>query len=170
MSYLSVLPLATMKTYLRIDDSQNETDAEITSMIKSALSYIEKHTNIILYQRSKTYNITNNRWINIYDYPINSVTKGIDDDGVDVTLTYKSNYYYQDKNNYRHFYDIDGDAVKLVLSVGYTDSGDVSSELIDVAKVLVKLMYFEQEEDKSFNEMIPRWAKNVLESNRRHVI
>ena len=169
MSYLSVLPLATTKTYLRIDDTQNDTDAEITSMIKSAMRYIEKHTNHIFYAQSKNY-IVKDKDVRVYDYPINSVTKGLDDDGDDVTLTYKTNYTYCDKSNYRYYNQIDSTAVTLVLNVGYSDPADVPDDLIDLAKVIVKIMYYEQESDQSFTEMMPQWAKEILESNRRHII
>ena len=169
MAYTDVISLATAKTYLRIDDSQNETDSEITSMIKSALSYVEKHTNVLVYDRSKTYPVYQ-RCVRVYDYPINSVTKAVDDDGVDITLTYKTNYTYTTKNFYTLYEQIDSDAVSLVLNVGYDDPADVPTELIDVALVIIKLMYYEQESDKSFTDMIPSWAKHILETNRRHII
>lgn len=169
MNYLDVLPLSDVKTYLRIDDTQNETDQELTSMIKSALIRIERHTGYIFYARSKEYIIRDNE-VRVYDHPINSVTKGLDDDGADVTLTYKTNYDYQDKALYRWFYEIDSNAVKLVLNVGYTDGDEIPSDLIDLAKVMVKVMYSEQETDRTFNEMLPMWAKMILEQNCRFII
>ena len=169
MDYLDILSLADTKTYLRIDDTQNETDSEIKSMIKSALRYIENHTNHIFYARSKTYDIRDG-CVRVYDHPINSVTKGIDDDGVDVTLTYKTNYTYTDKGFYRLYESIDGDAVKLVLNVGYTDGTDIPDDLIDLAKIIVKVMYYELETDQSFQEILPNWAKQMLAQNRRFLI
>lgn len=170
MSYLNVLPLATMKTYLRIDDDQTETDAEIKSMINSAFREIERSTNnIVVQQTAKEYVLTEN-CIRIYDYPINSVVKGIDDDGVDVTLTYKSNYFKSEKHLYTVYYDIDGDAVKLVLDVGYDDPADVPDDLIQLAKEMVKAMYYEQETDKTFHEMLSPMTMRTLNSYRRHII
>lgn len=169
MNYLDVLPLADVKTYLRIDDTQNETDNEITSMIKSALRYIENHTGHIFYARSKQYSIRGGE-CRVYDHPINSVTKGIDDDGVDVTLTYKTNYYYCDKGLYRLFSGIDAEAVTLVLNVGYADGDDIPEDLLDLAKVMVKVMYYEQESDQSFHDMLPMWANEILAQNRRFLI
>jgi len=170
MAYLDVLPLATVKTYLRIDDDQNETDAEITSMIKSALRYIERHTNVILTLNATKEYIIKDNCVNVYDHPINSVVKGIDDDDADVTLTYKTNYYKQAKNLYTQYYSIHSEAVKLVLSIGYTDSDDVPEDLIDAAKYIVKIMYFEQEDDKNFIELLPIWVRDIIGYHRRFTI
>lgn len=170
MAYIDVLPLSTMKTYLRIDDTQNETDAEITSMINSAFRYIERTTNIIVVQQAtKTYNLKSNR-IRIYDHPINSVVKGIDDDGQDVTLTYKTNYRKQEGSLYTEYYAIDSDAVKLVLDVGYSDPDDVPDDLVQLAKEMVKAMFFEQETDKTFREMLSPTSWHTLESLKRFII
>ena len=170
MAYLDVLPLATTKTYLRIDDDQNETDAEITSMIKSALRYIERRTNVMVVQYALKEFIITKGCVKVYDHPINSVVKGIDDDDADVTLTYKTNYYKEDKHLYTLYSGIDVDAVKLVLDVGYTDADDVPTDIIDVAKYIVKLMYFEQETDKSFMDRIPEWVNETINYHRRFTI
>lgn len=170
MSYLDVLPLATMKTYLKIDDTQTETDPEITSMIKSALSYIEKRTNNILSQQATKEYIVKNRCVRVYDYPINSVVKGVDDDGDDVTLTYKTNYDKDEKPLYTNYYNIDGDAVKLVLDVGYSDEADVPTDFIDLAKVIVGAMFNEPDSNLNFKEMLPGWAVEILNTNKRFLI
>jgi hypothetical protein len=169
MAYIDVLPLDDVKLYLRIDDTLNDTDAEITSMINSAFRYIEKTTNILVYARSKEYDIVDGE-VKVYDHPINSVTKGLDDEGTDVTLTYKTNYYKTDKSLYTNYYDIDGDAVKLVLNVGYTDVADVEDDIIELAKVMVKVMYYEQESNQTFKEMLPSWAVDTLNANRRYLL
>ena len=169
MSYIDVLPLATMKTYLRIDDTQNETDAEIVSMINSAFRYIEKTTNLMIYDRNKEYVITD-RCVKVYDHPINSVVKGIDEDDVDVTLTFKTNYNKELKHLYINYYSIDGDAIKFVLNVGYATPSDVPDDVIGLAKEIVKAMYFEQETDKTFYEMLSPTSMAILNTNRRFII
>lgn len=169
MSYLNVLPLQTVKDYLRIDDSQNETDTEITSMIRSALSYIERHTNIMFYDRNKEF-IVKDRCVRVYDSPINSVVKGIDDDGDDVTLTYKTNYNKEEKNHHIIYNNIDGEAVKLVLNVGYDDVANVPAELLDLAKVIIDVMFHEADGNKDFKSSLPLWAVDILNSNKRFVI
>jgi len=170
MAYIDVLPLATMKVYLRIDDTQNETDSEITSMINAAFRYIERITNVMVVQQAtKEYIITNN-CVKVYDHPVNSVVKGIDDDGADVTLTYKTNYDYENKHLYVNYYSIDSEAVTLVLDVGYATASDVPDDLIQLAKEMVKLMYYEQETNQSFKDMLSPLSKEIIESNRRFII
>lgn len=170
MAYTDVLTLTEAKTYLRIDDTQNETDAEITSIINASFRYIERHTNIIVSQQPLKEYIVKDGCVRVYDYPINSVVKGIDDDGADVTLTYKTNYYKEDKSLYTLYTGIDSDAVKLVLDVGYTNVADVPDDLIQLALIMVKVMYYEQESNQSFKEMLPAWANSILETNRRYTI
>ena len=170
MSYIDVLPLATMKTYLRIDDTQNETDAEITSMINSAFRYIERITNVIVSQQATKEYIITNRCARIYDHPINSVVKGIDEDDADVTLTFQTNYDKELKHLYTNYYNIDSEAVKLVLNVGYTTASDVPDDLVHLAKEMVELMYYEQETNKLDEKKLSFLHKEVLESNRRFII
>ena len=170
MAYIDVLPLSTMKTYLRIDDTQNETDAEITSMINAAFREIERNTNTLVAQQALKEYIITNRCVRVYDHPINSVVKGIDEDGVDVTLTFQTNYDIDERHLYTVYYGIDSEAVKLVLDVGYTTASDVPDDLVMVAKEMVKLMYYEQETDKSFKEMLSLLSKNIMETYRRFIV
>ena len=170
MAYIDVLPLETVKTYLRIDDTQNETDAEIASMITSALLYIEKHTNVIVSRQATKEYIVKGGCVKVYDTPINSVVKGIDEDGADVTLTFKTNYNKEEKSLYTNYYGIETSAVKLVLDVGHTAASDVPEDLINLALVIIKVMYYEQESDLSFKEMLPSWANSILQTNRRFLV
>ena len=73
MAYLDVLTLADAKTFLRIDDTLSDDDAQITQMIKSALSTIERRTNVLVYAREKSY-LVQNYEVRVYDFPINSLT------------------------------------------------------------------------------------------------
>lgn len=158
MAYLDVLPLATAKIYLRIDDTQNETDAEITSMIKSALSYIERHTHIMVYARNKDFIVTNG-CAKVYDYPINSVVApASSDDYSKVTKELYSNY------------TVSTSLTSITLNVGYADVGNVPTELIDLAKVMVKVMFYEQETNQTFKELLPSWAIETLNSNKRFIV
>jgi len=158
MAYLDVLPLATVKTYLRIDDTQTETDAEITSMIKSALAYIEKQTNIMVYARDKDFTVVNN-CVRVYDDPINSV----------VAPAASTDYSIEKRRLYSIYTLDDADVDTLTLNVGYATETDVPTELIDVAKVMVKVMFFEQETNQSFKEMLPAWANSFISTNRRFI-
>ena len=71
MAYLDIITLSDAKTYLRIDDTLSDDDAQISRMIKASLSQIERVTNYILFARSKSYVIEDSK-VNVYDYPINS--------------------------------------------------------------------------------------------------
>lgn len=170
MAYTDVLTLTEAKIYLRIDDTQNETDAEIRSLINAAFRYIEKHTNSIVSNQTEKEYVVKNGCVRVYDHPINSVVKGLDDEGSDVTLTYKTNYYKQDKTLYTLFTGIDSSVEKLVLNVGYVNVANVPDDLIQLASIMVKVMYYEQESNLSFKEMLPAWANSILESNRRFTI
>ena len=72
MAYIDVISLASAKLYLRVDDTLTEDDAQITNMISSALKYVENYTQILVYDRAKTYRMING-FVKVYDYPINSI-------------------------------------------------------------------------------------------------
>jgi len=74
MAYLDVISLADAKLYLRVDDTLTEDDDQITLMIKTALRHIEKVTNVMVYDRDKTFRFIDGS-VRVYDYPINSVIK-----------------------------------------------------------------------------------------------
>lgn len=155
MAYIDVLPLDTVKGYLRIDDTQNETDAEITSMINAAFRYIEKTTNIMVYARDKDFDVVNGE-VRIYDHPINSVVSSTDYDST------KKHLYTE----YCVNYDVD----TITLNVGHVLPADVDGDIIELAKVIIKVMYYEQETNQSFKEMLPAWALEILNSNRRFIL
>lgn len=155
MAYLDVLSLTEAKVYLRIDDTQNETDAEITSMIKSALSYIETHTNIMVYARDVDYIVTNG-CAKVYDYPINSLEAPTE------ATTQKKRLFTN--------YQVSSSLEEMTLNVGYVLPDDVPTELVDLAKIMIKVMFYEQETNQSFKEMLPAWAVDMLNANKRFII
>ena len=114
MAYTDVITLADAKLYLRIDDTLTDDDAQITRMISSALSYVEKWTNVLVYARNKDYLIVDGI-IRVYDYPINSV---VSPDEADMTITRKTLYTI------------------------YVDPDDVPQELKDVALEIIDNMYY----------------------------
>ena len=70
MAYLDIITLADAKTYLRIDDTLTEDDAQITRMIKASLSQIERITNYIFFARSKSY-VVENCSVNVLEFEQN---------------------------------------------------------------------------------------------------
>lgn len=166
MSYLSVIPLADAKLYLRVDDMAS--DDEIIRMIKSSLSYIEKHTNVMVYARDKNYILTNN-CIRVHDGPINSVVKGLDKAGADVTLTLDENYSVELRTLHSFYSGIDSTAVQLVLNVGYSDPTEVDQELIEAALEMIDYWYYKND-GKANITLIPESVKAIIETNRRFII
>ena len=146
MAYIDVLTLAQAKTFLRIDDTLSDDDAQITQMIKSALSTIERRTNVLVYARSKSY-LFQDYEVRVYDFPINSLTSPSD--------IYTTN----NKAN-----------LKLVLNVGYANPLDVPSELIDAALQLVKYMYYEAETNTASKGNIPYWIQEMINQHKRFII
>lgn len=153
MSYISVLPLAAVKVYLRIDDTQNETDAEITAMINSSLSYIEKATNHIMFPRDIEY-FYDDCMVRVYDHPINSTTN------TTATRTKKSLY-----SIYKESTDLDS----ITINVGYALATDVPSELLEAAKQMIKVWYFEAEKQAN-TTLIPESVKEAINANKRFIL
>ena len=156
MAYIDVLTLAQTKTFLRIDDTLSDDDAQITQMIKSALSTIERRTNVLVNARSKSY-LFQDYEVRVYDFPINSLTSP--SDAVLVEKELHSNYSTNNTAN-----------LKLVLNVGYTDPLDVPSELIDAALQLVKYMYYEAETNTASKGNIPYWIQEMINQHKRFII
>lgn len=152
--YTDIISLEDAKIYLRIDDTLTEDDLQITRMIKGSLSFIEKYTNYILYDRDKDYRLING-CVRVYDYPINSeVTEGLE-----VTNKNLYNIYQKGTGN-----DI------ITLNVGYSDVLQIPQELIEVAYVIIKNMYYEKESNKSINDSLDSLSKQTLDSYKRFIL
>jgi len=156
MAYLDVIPLATAKNYLRVDDSLTADDADITRMIHAALRHIEKETNILVYQRNVTY-LAVNGCAKVYDAPITAVVTPTDYDN-DLTERYQNynNYYYG------------SDTFDLTLTVGYANPSDVPDELVQVALEMIDIMYYSPE--KSYKKDISELSKEVLNDLKRFIL
>ena len=156
MAYLDVITLAQAKAYLNIDDTLTDDDSMIDRMVKSALSTIEKKTNILVYAREKSY-LFQNYCVDVYDYPINSVTSpsGVNSEEYALFTSYEVSSS-EDK--------------KLTLNVGYTDPLDVPYELIDCALQYVKYLYYEAETEKANKGMLPYWLQDIINQNKRFLI
>lgn len=153
MSYLTVISLANAKVHLGVDDTAR--DAEITRMISGALSFVEEHSNHILFARNKKYY---NRWTEtrVYDYPINSVVFPDPD-----TTTAKENRFYT------AYKDSNADNTYLTLNVGYADPADIPAPLIEAGYMILEHLFMQKETGKS--EM-PAAAWAMIRSYARHTI
>jgi hypothetical protein len=151
-NYIDVISLAQAKLYLKIDDGQTVTDDEITGMINSALSFIEKRTNHIFKTKDKVYykDCALVQQVKVYDYPIdNSVTL------LDI--------------EYRPLYAIVPTIDNVVtLTVGYEALEDIPSELIDSALQLINFWFYNSETKNAMNT-VPDFVMQNIDVNRRFI-
>lgn len=149
VSYLDVISLDQAKLYLKIDTLQTVTDDEITSMINSALSFIEKRTGHIFRTRiKKFYSTPCCNSVVVYDFPIIDAP-----DGTEV-------------RQLNSIVPTVGGVVELEL--GYEDINDIPSELIDAALQLLKVWFYESEK-QSNTTLIPLSVMEAIDVNRRFV-
>ena len=151
-SYLDVISLETAKLYLKIDEVQTETDNEITGMINSALSYIEKRTNHIFKTRDKLYykDCALVQQVKVYDFPIDNTVTELD-------------------IKYRPLYAIVPTIDNVVtLTVGYENVEDIPAELIDSALQLINFWFYNSETKNAMNT-IPDFVQNNIDINRRFI-
>lgn len=149
--YIDIISLAQAKLYLKIDALQTETDAEITSMIKSSLSFIEKRTGHIFKTRNKTYYscaLVNS--VIVYDYPIDNA----------IAL-----YDIQYRQTNAIVPTVNG---SVILTLGYSNIDDIPNELIDAAMQLIKVWFYESE-TQSNSTLIPLSVMQAIDVNRRFV-
>lgn len=147
MDYLDAISLADAKTYLGVDDTSRDT--EITRMIKSAITFIEKRTNHILVEQTKTY-IFRKGCVRVYDYPI-----------VSTTNTTSTNTVH---NGYSIYLDSTADDIDFVL--GYDALTDVPSELVEACYMMLKFFFFEQEGTGK----IPIAVQDIIDANKRFLL
>lgn len=147
-TYLDVISLERAKLYLKVDELQTVTDAEITSMINSSLSFIEKRTGHIFKTRNKTYYGTD--CVIVYDYPIdNSVTE----------------YVIEYRQSNAIVPTVDG---SVLVSLGYDSVDDIPNELIDAALQLIKVWFYESEKQEN-STLIPISVMQAIDVNRRFI-
>jgi hypothetical protein len=151
-NYIDVISLEQAKDYLKIDSGQTTTDNEITAMINSALSYIEKRTNHIFKTRDKVYykDCALVQQVKVYDYPIdNSVTE--------LDIVYKQNYAIVPTID-----DV------VTLTIGYSSVDDIPSELIDSALQLINFWFYNSETKNAMNT-VPDFVAINIDVNRRFI-
>jgi hypothetical protein len=151
-NYTDVISLEQAKLYLKIDEGQTITDNEITQMINSALSFIEKRTNHIFKTRDKVYykDCALVQQVKVYDYPIDNTITALD-------IEYRPLYAIVPTiNDY------------VTLTLGYTSVDDIPSELIDSALQLINFWFYNSETKNAMNT-IPDFVLSNLDVNRRFI-
>lgn len=148
-NYIDVISLERAKMYLKIDSMQTETDEEITSMINSALSFVEKRTGHIFKTKAKTY--YNTPCVNsvvVWDFPIQEAPDGTTFRQLNAIVP-----------------TVDG---SVTLTLGYEVLEDIPSELIDAALQLLKVWFYESEK-QSNTTLIPLSVMEAIDVNRRFI-
>ncbi len=151
-NYTDVISLEQAKLYLRIDDDQTVTDDEITHMINSALSFIEKRTNHIFKTINKVYykDCALVQQVKVYDFPI-------DNSETELDIKYKTNCAIVPTVN-----DM------VTLTIGYSSVDDIPSELIDAALQIIKVWFYEAEKQVN-TTLIPLSVMQAIDANRRFI-
>jgi hypothetical protein len=147
-TYLDIISLEQAKIYLKVDSGQTETDDEITSMINSSLSFIEKRTNHIFKTREKVYykDCSLVQQVKVYDFPIQEAP-------TDTTV--------------RPLYSIVPTVNDTVtLTIGYILLDDIPNELIDAALQIIKVWFYESEKQEN-TSLIPLSVLQAIDANRR---
>jgi hypothetical protein len=154
-NYTDVISLEQAKLYLRIDEDQTVTDDEITQMINSSLSFIEKRTQHIFKTRNKVYykDCALVQKATVYDYPINNP----EGEGFIDGIVYKTNKAIVPTVN-----DM------VTLNIGYEEVDDIPSELIDAALQVIKVWFYEGEKQAN-TTLIPLSVMQSIDVNRRFI-
>lgn len=157
--YIDLIPLATAKTYLRIDEDITEADDEIILMVNSACELIEKYTQVYLKPQDLDFYFNTRNCSRVYAYPINSIELPVDED--DVTVTVKQLYSIYEPNTT----DLD----YITLNVGYNDSDNVKSIFSQAVLETVKLWFYGSETETIMKGYIPSSVMAILSSERRFI-
>ena len=149
MTYNEILPLATVKNYLRLDSSFTADDQDIERMVRSAFSFIEKQTGYVLqFRENVTYRRAYCGFIDIYDYPV---------------------IYTGDLTRLDYAGKVRFDADEVTVNLGYDNVDDIPSALLDCALQMIKVWYFEGEKQEN-TTLIPENVKQILMTYKRAII
>lgn len=152
MSYLTLLPLAEAKNYLKLDDDLTEDDGLVTSMITAAFQFLEKRTNHIVFARDMTYYV-GEEGLEVYDYPINSVVSP--SEVTDLRFSSRTRYVLTE-------------AGELVLNVGYETAEAVPGSFKQLALQIIDYWYY-QNDKKITDASIPELLRQQIDVYRRFV-
>jgi hypothetical protein len=149
MTYIDVITLVRTKNYLRLDTGFTKDDAEITSMINGACKFVEMRTNIIFFDREKSYIGLID--VVVYDFPINELISPIDA----IPCYFSTSIVYPNQTN-------------ITLNVGYANPLDVPDDLIQACLQMIKVWYYESEKQVNIT-LIPMSVMQVIDINRRFI-
>lgn len=164
-TYLDVISLDQAQNRLRIEDDLaglTEELADITEMVKAALAYMERETNILVYPRAaKLYDLDANNQVRVYDFPITAVNGGLVED---------TDYKVEVKAGYSLYTVYDTTTIEsgtLSLSVGYDDTDNVPTNFVQAAKMLLEQYYYDSQTPGARKEAIPPMVRTIINELRR---
>lgn len=123
MTPLDIITLEQAKDHLVVD--YPDRDAEIERHIKTAIGFIEKYTNIMMYEREVTYRL-NGCGVEIYDYPFQFVSlipaSRVRNNALSITV-------YGERDEV------------ITATVGYSNVADVPAPLIEAAYKMITYLF-----------------------------
>lgn len=149
--YTDVISLNDAKIYLGVDDaSRND---EITRIIGSALSWLEKKTNIIVIDGDRSYRLKDG-CVRVYDFPINTLE-------ADLASTQSVEVY----STYSVYTDTNTENKTITLDVGHGTLTSVPNEWIECGYALIECLF----EGGKLSDL-PDTIKMMVNSLKRFII
>lgn len=152
MNATDIISVASAKDWLSTDD-----ETHLPRLIKSAISYVEEYTGYRLYQRTTTIQIPFYGY-GIPDYPI-TIQSVKNSSGQDIPYTSTTGVY--------NTYVAVPTGSYVYATVGYANTDDIPSELIDAAYKMLTYLY----ENRDMYELtLPTDVKMLISKLRRDLI
>lgn len=145
MTALDVISLVAAKEYLRVD--YPDQDGVITRNIKSAVSLIEQYTDVMLYERERTYVLLGCS-LEIYDSPITFTG----------TLPTKTKQMAMSVI----IYGKSGET--FTANVGYSDPNEIPQNLVDACYKMITYLY---ENRDAYSVALPADVQMLINQFRR---
>ena len=161
-NYTDLISLAQVKEYLRLDDQGTTLDAELTQMINGACRYVEIYSNHYLKPTEKEYSYRL-CGINIYDFPINSITDPADAED----YTRRKRNYYETIEITNLTLAVEDTTVKA--NIGYTDTEDVDPLLVSAVLEQIRQWFYNAEGSLTVGSMNPN-VKQMLDPIKRFIV
>lgn len=160
-NYIDIVTLAQIKTYLRIDDTGNTLNDELTVMIDAACLLIEQSTNHILKPKTKTIQSVN-RCIYVYDTPVTDVT--VPSDSEDYKESKRGLYSIFTLNNLT----TDQDYYTLTYTCGYSNTDNVPETIKQAIKEAVRVWFYAAESRNI--GLLPESAMQMIHTLKRFFV
>lgn len=170
MAQIDVIPLASAKDWLSVDENDDATNAQITRLINTAVDWVENYTSHRLWQRAENV-ITSDRDITLAQYPI-SVTSVKDSTNADQTF-YTKQQALKLRLKIGHYHSITfnntygANTYTIALQVGYDAVSKIPGPLLDACYKLITYLY---ENRDSYQVAMPTDIQMLINQYRRKLI